>query len=90
METSPFIFSTIFSDISFFKVSILQTFPHRSLVNLIIILQNLPFFNAFGSKEKYRMLLLAGRTIDDNGLPCVKARGDDIVLFISREDVYEE
>ena len=47
-------------------------------------------FNASGSKEKYRMLLLAGRTIDDNGLPCVKARGDDIVLFISREVVYEE
>lgn len=47
-------------------------------------------FEPSGSTEKYRMLLLAGRKLDEEGRPCVKARGDDIVLFLMREDVYEE
>lgn len=47
-------------------------------------------FQPSDSKEKYRMLLLAGRTLDDDGSPCIKARGDDVVLFLMREDVYEE
>lgn len=47
-------------------------------------------FQPNGSVEKYRMLLLAGMRLDSENRPCIKARGDDIVLFISREDVYEE